>query len=77
MLELANAVVDFVASIAIPIAHDIGYPHQEPAPAPSGNGGGASTIVILVGVVVTLVAVGGLIWLKQRTAPGRDDPAAE
>ena len=77
MLELANAVVDFVGSIAIPIAHDIGYPHQEPPPAPSGNGGGASTVAIIVGVVITLAAVGGLVWLKQRTASGPDDPAAE
>jgi hypothetical protein len=67
MVELANAVVDFVGSIAIPIAHDIGYPHQEPPPRPSGSGGGASTVVILVGVVVTLAAVAGLVWLKQRT----------
>ena len=73
MLELANAVLDFVGSIAIPIAHDIGYPHQEPQPAPSGNGGGASTVVILVGVVFTLAAVGGLIWLKRRTSAGTDD----
>jgi hypothetical protein len=33
------------------IAHDIGFPHQEPAQP-----------VILV----SLVAVGGLIWLKRR-----------
>ena len=70
MLELANAVTDLVGSVAIPIAHDIGYPHQEPPPAPSGNGGGASTIVVLVGIVITLAAVGGLIWLKQRTSAG-------
>ena len=73
MLELANALVDFVGSVAIPIAHDLGYPHQDPSPAPTGNGGGASTVVILVGVVVTLAAVGGLIWLKQRTSAGTDD----
>jgi len=74
MLELANAVVDFMGSIAIPIAHSIGYPHQEPPPQPAGgSGGGASTVVILVGVVVTLAAVGGLVWLKQRTSAGTDD----
>ena len=73
MLELATAVVDFVGSVALPIAHELGYPHQEPPPAPSGNGGGASTVVILVGVVVTVAAVGGLIWLKQRTSAGTDD----
>ena len=78
MLELANAVVDFVGSIAIPIAHDIGYPHQEPPPQPAGgSGGGASTVVILIGVVVTLAAVAGLVWLKQRTSTGREEPASE
>ena len=73
MLELATAVVDLVGNVALPIAHDIGYPHQDPPPAPSGDGGGASTVVILIGVVVTLAAVGGIVWLKQRTSPGADD----
>ena len=76
MLALANGVLDFIGSVALPIAHDIGYPHQDPPPPdPSGNGGGASTIVILVGVIVTLVAVAGLVWLKQRTSAGADDSA--
>jgi hypothetical protein len=78
MLDLANAVVDFLGSIAIPIAHDIGYPHQEPPPQTAGGGsGGASAVVILVGVVITLAAVAGLVWLKQRTTPGGDGPASE
>ena len=48
------------------IAHELGYPHQEPRKS-SGGGGGASAIVILAGVVVSLLAVAGLIWLKRRT----------
>jgi heme/copper-type cytochrome/quinol oxidase subunit 4 len=43
------------------IAHDTFYPHQN-----TGAGGGASTVLILAGVVVTLAAVVGLIWLKRR-----------
>jgi hypothetical protein len=46
------------------IAHDTMVPHQEPV---KGSSGGAPTIVILVGVVVTLAAVAGLVWLKKRT----------
>jgi hypothetical protein len=62
MSAVAGAVLD-----ALQIAHDIGIPHQEqPPPAPGGSGGGASTIVILVGVVLTVAAVGALIWLKNR-----------
>ena len=69
MLAIANAAVDFLANVALPIAHDIGYPHQEPPPEPAGgSGGGASAVVILVGVIVTLAAVAALVWLKQRTS---------
>ena len=50
----------------VQIAHELGYPHQEPMRS-SGGGGGASAIVILAGVVVSLLAVAGLIWLKRRT----------
>ena len=48
------------------IAHITAYPHQEPVRTAS-SGGGASTIVILAGIVVTMIAVGGLIWLKRRS----------
>jgi hypothetical protein len=60
-------VIDVVSSVAdvLQIAHDIGIPHQEPPPV-KGNGGGASAIVIVAGILVSLVAVGGLIWLKRR-----------
>jgi len=58
---------DVLSSLAdvLQIAHDIGFPHQEPAPV-KGNGGGASTIVIVAGILVSLAAVGGLIWMKRR-----------
>jgi hypothetical protein len=48
----------------VQIAHDFGAPHQEPMK--SGGGGGASVIVIMAGVLVSLLAVGGLMWLKRR-----------
>ena len=59
--------IDLLTSVAdvLQIAHDIGFPHQESAPA-KGNGGGASVIVIVAGILVSLLAVGGLIWLKRR-----------
>jgi hypothetical protein len=50
----------------VQIAHETGFPHQDPVPVKSG-GGGASPVVILAGVVVSLLAVAGLIWLKRRT----------
>jgi hypothetical protein len=63
-------VIDALSSLAdvLQIAHDIGYPHQEPVRSAGGGGGsgGASAVVILAGVVVSLIAVGGLIWLKRR-----------
>jgi LPXTG-motif cell wall-anchored protein len=47
------------------IAHELGYPHQEPVR--STGGGGASAIVILGAIAVSIVAVAGLIWLKRRS----------
>jgi LPXTG-motif cell wall-anchored protein len=61
LIDLLTSALDVVQ-----IAHDLGVPHQEPAPVRSG-GGGASPIVILAGIVVSLLAVAGLIWLKRRT----------
>jgi hypothetical protein len=60
--------IDALSSLAdvLQIAHDIGIPHQEPPSPAKGNGGGASAIVIAAGILVSLVAVGGLIWLKRR-----------
>ena len=57
--------IDLVSSLAevLQIAHEIGLPHEEPA---REGGGGASAIVIVAGVLVSVLAVAGLIWLKRR-----------
>ena len=47
----------------VQIAHEIGIPHEETMK--SGRGG-TSVIVIVAGVLVSLAAVAGLIWLKRR-----------
>ena len=46
------------------IAHETDFFHEEPVR--SGSGGDASVIVIVAGIVVSLIAVAGLIWLKRR-----------
>ena len=61
MIDLLSSVTD-----VLQIAHDTDFPHYDPPAPAKGNGGGASAIVIVVGVLVSLVAVGGLIWLKRR-----------
>ncbi|HEV3485986.1 MAG TPA: hypothetical protein VG106_11300 [Vicinamibacterales bacterium] len=48
----------------VQIAHETDFFHEEPVR--SSGGGGASVIVIVVGILVSLLAVGGLIWLKRR-----------
>lgn len=60
--------IDLLASAldVLQVAHELGFPHQEPTPMKS-DGGGASPVVILAGIVVSLLAVAGLIWLKRRT----------
>jgi UDP-N-acetylmuramyl pentapeptide phosphotransferase/UDP-N-acetylglucosamine-1-phosphate transferase len=60
VIELFSSALDLVQ-----IAHDTQFFHEEPAPG-GGGGGGASVIVIVAGIVVSLVAVAGLIWLKRR-----------
>ena len=47
----------------IQLAHDVGFPHEEPA---RSGGGGASVIAVVAGILVSLLAVAGLIWLKRR-----------
>ena len=58
--------IDLIASVldVVQIAHETQFPHEEPV---KGSGGGASPIFIMAGVVVSLLAVAGLIWLKRRT----------
>lgn len=60
--------IDVISSVAdaLQIAHDIGIPHTEPPGPAKGSGGGASVIVVVAGILVSLLAVGGLIWLKRR-----------
>ena len=59
--------IDLLAPLAdvLQLAHDTQFPHQEPM-RQTGSGG-ASVLVILGGVIVTLAAVGALVWLKKRT----------
>lgn len=59
MIDLLGAALDVVQ-----IAHETDFFHEEPMK--SGSGGGASTIVVLAGVMATLAAVAGLVWLKRR-----------
>ena len=58
MIELLAPLADLIQ-----IAHETQFPHQEPVKA---DGGGANPIVILAGIIVTLAAVAGLVWLKKR-----------
>jgi hypothetical protein len=57
--------IDVLSSLAdvVQIAHDLAFPHEEPV---KSDGGGASVIVIVAGIVASLLAVAGLIWLKRR-----------
>lgn len=57
-MNLLAALIDVVQ-----LAHETQFPHEEPI---RGGGGGTSVIVIVAGVLVSLLAVGGLIWLKRR-----------
>jgi hypothetical protein len=61
-------VIDVLSSALdlVQVAHDTDFFHEEPARS-SGGGGGASVIVVVAGILVSLLAVAGLIWLKRRT----------
>ena len=59
MIDVLSAALD-----VLQIAHDTQLPHEEPVKG--GDGGGASVIVIVAGILVSLLAVAGLIWLKGR-----------
>jgi len=59
MIDLLSSALD-----VLQIAHETDFFHEEPAR--SGSGGGASVIVVVAGIVVSLIAVAGLIWLKRR-----------
>jgi hypothetical protein len=50
------------ASMILPLAHETGFPHQEP-----GGGGGGTGVVLIAGVLfLTLATVGLLVWLDRR-----------
>ena len=59
MIEVLAGVAD-----VLQIAHETDFFHEEPVRTSSG--GGASVIVIVAGILASLAAVGGLIWLKRR-----------
>jgi hypothetical protein len=52
--------------VVLPLAHELGVPHQEPQ-QPSGDGGGASPLLVGGGVAATLAITGGLIWVRERS----------
>ncbi len=54
-----------VIGFILPLAHEIGVPHQEPQA--QGDGGGASPLLVGGGVVATLALTGGLIWVRERS----------
>jgi hypothetical protein len=55
-------VIDVIGFV-VPLAHEIGVPHQEPK---SQADGGASPVLVGGGVVATLALTGGLIWVRER-----------
>ncbi len=64
-------VLDLVADVVLPLAHDIAQPHQEPT---TDSGGGTSPVLIVAIVAGTLVLAGGLIWVRERAR--RQDEAS-
>ena len=64
LLHAAASLVSAVGEIDLPLAHSIGYPHQEPVR--KSGGGNASAIVIAAVIVATLALAGGLFWVRER-----------
>ena len=60
---------------SLAIAHDIGYPHADPAPQPKDSASAPSEVIILIGVVLALMTVALLVWLKNHDFGGDDDSA--
>jgi len=58
VIDLLSSALDLVQ-----VAHDTEFFHEEPV---KSGGGGASVVVIVAGILVSLLAVAGLIWLKGR-----------
>ena len=73
-------VIDVIGFV-VPLAHEIGLPHEEPK---SQAEGGASPVLVGGGVAATLALAGGLIWVRERSrkadaasAPLEGDPHAD
>ena len=72
--------LDLVASLGqlladLPLAHDIGVPHQDPAP--QGDEGGTSPVVVGGGVAATVALAGGLFWVRERARRAEASAALE
>jgi hypothetical protein len=63
LIDLAGSLASLAD--ALPLAHEIGYPHQEPVKPKSS--GGASPVVVGGGVVATVGLAGALFWVRERT----------
>jgi hypothetical protein len=74
VIDLVGGLVQSVADV-LPLAHDIGLPHEEVAPA--DEGGGTSPVLIGGGVVATLGLAGGLIWVRERSRKADESAALE
>ena len=67
-------VVDLLGQV-LPLAHDIGAPHQETAP--KSGGGGANAVLVGAGVAATIGLAGGLIWVRERSRTAGESAAVE
>lgn len=74
--DLAGGLVQALGDVVVPLAHNIGYPHQEPAPT-TDSGGGTSGVVVGAAVVSTLALAGGLIWVRERGRKADESAALE
>ncbi len=74
MIDLAAGLLQSVADV-LPLAHDLGLPHEEVARDDSG--GGTSPLVVGGGVVATVALAGGLIWVRERSRTADESAALE
>jgi hypothetical protein len=73
--ELAVGVAQAVVDVVVPLAHNIGSPHQDP-PAQSDSGG-TSPVLIGGGIVATIGLAGGLFWVRERSLKADDSAPVE
>ena len=64
-----------VIGVVVPLAHELGVPHEEPQ-TQSDGGGGASPLLVGAGVGATLALTGGLIWVRERSRRADEGSAA-